>query len=341
MNGHSNGGEEDIIQRHFAPLAAGLPGAFGLTDDCAALTVPPGHDLVVTTDPIIAGVHFLAGEDPANIAWKALAVNVSDLVAKGATPMAYAMAVAFPERPSEAWLRAFARGLGDAQQKFSCHLAGGDTDRTPGPLTVSITAFGTVPTGTLVRRSTARPLGHVYLTRTVGDAALGLRLRRDPSLAANWGLSSAQRESLESRYLRPSPVLGFEKILREHATASIDVSDGLVKDFERLCRASGVAGQLIVERRAISEAALAVVDAGGATLADLITGGDDYEMLIAARAGESHKRFERAAAAHGTRVTLVGVLKKHDAGTPQVAVFLGPGPDYQELETPKTGWDHF
>lgn len=340
---YKRGGEEEIVQRHFAPLAAGFPGAFGLADDCAALPVPPGHDLVVTTDPVIAGVHFLPDEDPANIAWKALAVNVSDLVAKGAAPLAYTMAVAFPERPRDAWLEAFARGLGNAQKAFGCHLAGGDTDRTPGPLTVSITAFGTLPAGALVRRSTARPGDVVYVTGTIGDAALGLRLRQDPSLVSKWGLSSDQRAALESRHRAPTPVLGFESILRKHATAAIDVSDGLVKDFERLCAASDVAGRLVVERQAISEAALAVVDAGGATLAELVTGGEDYELLIAVRPDSlgSDRTFERAAEAHGLRVTTIGLLKTHDAELPRVAVYLRTGPDDIEIDTPRTGWDHF
>jgi thiamine-monophosphate kinase len=130
--------EEAIIGAFFAPLAKGFPGAFDLRDDCAAITPEPGFDLVVTTDAVIAGVHFFPGEGANAIAWKALAVNVSDLVAKGATPLAYLMTLALPEAPERVWLAAFAKGLELAQETFNCHLIGGDTDRTPGPLSVSI-----------------------------------------------------------------------------------------------------------------------------------------------------------------------------------------------------------
>lgn len=341
MSDGAEGGEAGIIRRHFAPLAAGFPGAFGLEDDGAVLPVAAGHELVVTTDPIIAGVHFLPGEDPAKVAWKALAVNVSDLVAKGATPLAYTMAIAFPERPAETWLEAFARGLAKAQQTFGCHLVGGDTDRTPGPLTVAITAFGTLPAGSMVRRSTARPGDVVYVTGTIGDATLGFRLRQDPLLARAWNLSEAHREALERRYLAPNPAVGFETVLREHASAAIDVSDGLVKDFERLCCASDMAGRLVLERMVFSAAAQAVIDAGGIAEAGLVVGGEDYEVLMTVPPGirQSNRAFEMAAEAHGTRVTSIGVIKRHCAELPRVAVFAGP--DLRQLDLPRTGWDHF
>ena len=134
-------GEEAIIAL-LAPLAEGDPGAFGLKDDCALLTPEPGTELVLKTDPVAEGVHFLPGDAPDDIAWKALAVNVSDLAAKGATPVGYLMALSFPEAPSRRWLTAFAAGLKAAQTRFGCRLLGGDTDRRPGPFTVSITAIG-------------------------------------------------------------------------------------------------------------------------------------------------------------------------------------------------------
>ena len=125
-------GEDSIIQSFLAPLAAGYPGAYGLLDDCAAITPTLGHDLIVKTDPVAAGVHFFADDAPEDIAWKALAVNVSDLAAKAAVPRAYLMALSFPEAPTADWMRRFAKGLGDAQAAFGMHLIGGDTDRRPG-----------------------------------------------------------------------------------------------------------------------------------------------------------------------------------------------------------------
>ncbi len=146
------GGEDAIVQTYFAPLAAGYAGAFGLRDDCAVVTPGAGMDLVVKTDPVRAGVHFFANDPPADIAWKALAVNISDLAAKGAVPIAYVMSLSFPEVPTEDWLRSFTSGLAEAQAAFGCHLAGGDTDKAGGPISIAITAFGAVPAGRMVRR---------------------------------------------------------------------------------------------------------------------------------------------------------------------------------------------
>jgi thiamine-monophosphate kinase len=326
--------EEAIIGEFWAPLAAGFPGAFGLKDDCAAITPPPGCGLVVTTDAVIAGVHFFPVEDAGAIAWKALAVNVSDLVAKGATPLAYVMSLALPEAPERAWLAAFAQGLRRAQEAFGCGLIGGDTDRTPGPLSVSITAFGTVPAGRMIRRSTAKPGDAVYVSGSIGDATLGLALRRAPELAQRCGLDAAAIAHLDARYRQPRPPVALRAALLGHASAAMDISDGLVKDFDRLCRASGAGGQIDAAAVPLSPAARMVVDAGGATLADLITGGEDYEVL-AAIAPQQAENFEQAATAAGTRVTRIGFIAD---GTHGMSVRDGSG---RAMAFTKTGWDHF
>jgi len=326
--------EEAIIGEFWAPLAAGFAGAFGLTDDCAAITPPPGCDLVVTTDAVIAGVHFLPGEDAGAIAWKALAVNVSDLVAKGAAPLAYVMAVAFPEAPQRAWLAAFADGLRRAQAAFGCSLIGGDTDRAPGPLSVSITALGTVPSGRMIRRSTAKPGDAVYVSGSIGDAALGLALRRDPALAQRCGLDAAAVAHLDARFRQPRPPVGLRAALLAHARAAMDISDGLVKDFDRLCRASGVGGQIEAASVPLSPAARAAVAAGGATLADLLTGGEDYEVLAAIAPQEAEK-FENVSAAAGTPMTRIGFITDGAHGG---RVCDGSG---RVMAFTRTGWDHF
>jgi thiamine-monophosphate kinase len=326
--------EEAIIGAFFAPLAKGFPGAFDLRDDCAAITPEPGCDLVVTTDAVIAGVHFFPGEGANAIAWKALAVNVSDLVAKGATPLAYLMSLALPEAPERVWLAAFAKGLELAQETFGCHLIGGDTDRTPGPLGVSITAFGSVPAGRMVRRSTARPGDAVYVSGTIGDAALGLALRRDVALSARCGLGAAARSRLDAGFSLPLPPIRLVPVVRDTAAAAIDVSDGLVKDFDRLCRESGVGGRIEIARVPLSEPASAVVATGGATLADLVTGGEDYQVLAAVRPQHAAE-FERRAAAAGTSVTRIGSIEAPDAGVSVI------GADGRAMEFPSTGWDHF
>jgi len=325
--------EESIIGDYWAPLAAGFPGALNLADDCATIAVEPGRELVVTTDALIAGVHFFADEEPAAIAWKALAVNVSDLIAKGAEPRAYLMALALPDAPERAWLAAFADGLRRAQQAFSCHLAGGDTDRTPGPLSVSITAFGTIPAGRIVRRSGAKPGDVVYVSGTIGDATLGLSLRRDASLAARWRLDDEARDRLEAAYRRPAPPAALAGVVRACARAAMDISDGLVKDFGRLCRAAGVGGRLEAERVPLSAPARAAIACGGATLADLLTGGEDYQVL-AAIAPERAPEFERLATAAGTSVTQIGSI---DIGA-GVRVLDGAG---KAMAFARTGWDHF
>jgi thiamine-monophosphate kinase len=326
--------EEAIIGAFFAPLAAGFPGAFGLQDDCATIAPGPGAELVVTTDAVIAGVHFFAGEDAGSVAWKALAVNVSDLVAKGAAPLAYLMTLALPEAPERAWLSAFADGLGAAQAAFGCHLAGGDTDRTPGPLSVSITALGTIPVGCMVRRATARPGDAVYVSGTIGDGYLGLALRRDSALAERCRLDPGARASLDTAYCRPLPPVALAPVVRDCASAAMDISDGLIKDFDRMCRAAGVGGCLESARVPLSAPARAVVARAGATLADLLTGGEDYQVL-AAIAPERAAEFERLAAATGTSVTRIGAIDDVAAG---VRVVDERG---DALAFARTGWDHF
>ncbi len=326
--------EEAIIGAFWAPLASGFPGAFGLQDDCAVITPEPGTDLVVTTDAVIAKVHFMDGEDAGDIAWKALAVNVSDLVAKGAAPLAYVMTLALPGAPERTWLAEFTEGLRNAQQAFGCQLIGGDTDRTPGPLSVSITAFGTVPSGRMVRRATARPGDLVYISGSIGDAALGLALRRDPGLAERLRLAPSACSRLEAAYLRPVPPVGLASAVQASASAAMDVSDGLVKDFGRMCRASGVGAIIEAAHVPLSEPARLMLEGGSATLADLLTGGEDYQVL-ATVGPDGAGEFERAADAAGTPVTRIGAIA--DA-TSAVRVIDAGGKD---LTFTTMGWDHF
>jgi thiamine-monophosphate kinase len=202
----SNGpsAEDRLIARHFAPLAL-APGAFGLTDDAAVISPPPGSDLVVTTDGVIAGVHFFPDDPPGQIARKVLRMNLSDLAGKGAKPIGFLISVSLPSTVDEAWIASFAAGLGDDAKHYACPLLGGDTDRTPGPIAASITAFGEVPKGAMVRRSTAKAGDSVVVTGTIGDSALGVRLRRDAKLAQTWRLTDAMLMHLQQRYLLPEP----------------------------------------------------------------------------------------------------------------------------------------
>jgi len=324
-------GEDRLIARHFAPLAR-HPGALGLADDAAVLTPPPGCDLVLTTDGIIVGVHVFP-EDPADaIARRALRVNLSDIAAKGAKPAGFLLAVALPAQTNDEWLAAFARGLGADAERYDCPLLGGDTDRTQGPLSVSITAFGTLPAGTMVRRSGARPGDVLIVTGTIGDAALGLTLRKDERAGAS--LTGAQRGHLLGRYLLPEPRTGLAETLRAHASAALDISDGLAGDLAKLCRASGVTAQIEVGRVPLSDAANALIAAQPALGERALTGGDDYEILAAVPAGNLDA-LRAGAAAAGIAVSEIGRLTAGNAAPEFI------GTDKRPLAFQRPSYSHF
>src|SRR5271165_3625256 len=199
--------EDELIARLFAPLAG--PMGLGLRDDAALLRPTAGEDLVLTTDALVAGVHFFADDPPDSIARKALRVNLSDLAAKGARPLGFLLTLALPPDWEEDWLVAFAAGLGADASAYDCPLAGGDTVGTPGPLTLSVTAYGAVPAGRMRMRSGVKAGDRLYVTGTIGDAAIGLRLRqgRGPELAA------AERDFLLRRYLTPEPRLSLARAM--------------------------------------------------------------------------------------------------------------------------------
>jgi thiamine-monophosphate kinase len=325
--------EETLIARYFVPLAKDFPGSYGLRDDAAVIEPPPDADLVVTTDALVGGVHFFADDAPADIAWKALAVNVSDLAAKGAAPLAYSLALALPPPPSPAFLAGFAQGLAEAQAHFGIALSGGDTCASRGDvLTIAVTAFGWVPRGKIVRRGGARASDSLYVSGTIGDAALGLKLRRGDADAVAWPIDEAGQQWLIDRYLRPQPRTGLASALLAHASAAMDVSDGLAIDCRRLCGVSGVGAQIDVAAIPFAEALRELVQTPD-NLRTAITGGDDYEILAAIRAGQE-AAFEREAADAGVRVTRIGLIVKGDA-----PVFIRADGTALRLDQP--GFDHF
>ena len=297
-------GEDSLIARYFKPLAVD-PGAFGLGDD-AALLEAQGDDIVVTTDAIVEGVHFLADDPPDTVARKALRVNLSDLAAKGAHPAGFVLTLAL-RRADEVWLAPFAHGLGEDAGQFGCPLLGGDTVATPGPLMVSITAFGRVGAGRMVHRSGARPGDRVVVTGTIGDAALGLDILKGGAAAAALSDDAAARDLLVGRYRVPQPRNALAQAVRDHASAAMDVSDGLAGDLAKLCAASGASAVIDAPSIPLSAPAKALLARGTVGLETLVSGGDDYEILCAIPENR-FEAFARAADLAGVAVTPIGSI---------------------------------
>lgn len=294
-------GEEALIARYFAPLAG--HGAEGLRDDAASLTPSPGHDLVVTVDAVVAGIHYFPDDPPASIARKALGVNCSDLAAKGATPRGFLLTLALPDDWTEAWLSAFADGLREASEAFGCPLLGGDTTRAGGAMLLSVTAFGEVPTGTMVRRQGARPGDRLCVSGTIGDAALGLVVQggQAPSL------DPKSRAALIDRYRHPQPRLALAPALRRHARAAMDVSDGLAGDLAKML-GGGVTARVRISDVPLSPAARQALRVDPALLSTALTGGDDYEVLCAVPP-DAFDSFLAEARAAGVVVAEIGTVE--------------------------------
>jgi thiamine-monophosphate kinase len=301
--------EDELIARFFAPLAG--EGGLGLRDDAALLRPVPGHDLVLTVDGIAAGVHFLAHDPPGAIARKALGVNLSDLAAKGAKPVGFLLTLALSGDWTEAWLQGFSDALGQAARTFRCPLLGGDTVQANGPLWISITALGRVPSGRMVPRGGARLGDRICVTGTIGDAALGLALRRGdhPPWAAR--LSRAEHDELVDRYFHPRPRLAVVDALREHASAAMDISDGLAGDLAKMMRASGASAIVDLGAIPLSPAARAALANEPRVIDDLVTGGDDYEILCTVP-DERVASFLEASARAGVDAAVIGTVEGGD-----------------------------
>ena len=299
--------EDNLIARHFAPLAGA--GGLGLDDDAALLAVPVGHELVLTKDMLVSGIHFFADDLAASIARKALRVNLSDLAAKGAEPLGFLLGLGLPDALKGAgldtWLAAFASALGADAKAFACPLLGGDTVSSPERLTLSITALGMAPKGQMVRRAGARQGDAVYVTGTIGDAALGLQARLKPDAAWVSKLAPEHKAHLLNRYLHPQPRNALAKTLRRHAHAAMDVSDGLAGDLARMMRVSGTGADVALDDVPLSPAARAALMADLSLAEMVFTGGDDYEILCTVPA-VSETEFVQASQKAGIAAARIG-----------------------------------
>ncbi len=324
-------GEDALIARYFKPLATD-PGAFGLGDDAAILKAL-GDDIVVTTDAIVEGVHFLADDPPDTIARKALRVNLSDLAAKGATPAGFVLTLALCDA-DDAWLTPFARGLGSDAGLFDCPLLGGDTVSTPGPPMISVTAFGRVSAGKMVHRSGAKPGDRVVVTGTIGDATLGLDILKGGAVADVLAKDDAAKAMLVGRYRVPQPRNALATIVRDYAHAAMDVSDGLAGDLAKLCQASGVSAVIDAPSIPLSAPAAALLAHGTVDIEVIVSGGDDYEILCAVPES-SFEAFAEAARAAGVEVSSIGTII---AGTSGPRFLDGEG---REIVLKRLSYSHF
>jgi thiamine-monophosphate kinase len=316
-------GEFAFIARRLRPLAT-TGSALGLTDDAAVLDPPPGRQLILAKDAMVAGVHFLDDDPPGQIAQKLLRVNLSDLAAMGAAPLGYLLALARSKEIADDWLAAFCAGLAADNAEYQIALFGGDTVATPGPLTLSLTAIGEVPQGAALLRGGARPGDDLWVSGTLGDAALGLKVLRHELDA-----TADARACLIERYHLPRPRLALGQQLRGIASAAIDISDGLVADLGHVLEVSQVGAELHADTLPLSSAARDLPGARDAAL----SGGDDYELLFTAppeRRGEIEALSRRLELA----LTRIGAIRTE----PDLHVLDEAG---REIPISKAGWQHF
>lgn len=326
-------GEFDTIRELLAPLAHPEWGR-GLLDDVAVVPSRPGHDLVLTKDAIVEGVHFLPDDPLDTVAQKLLRVNLSDLAAKGAEPFGYLLGCGWSARCGWAERQEFVLGLARDQAAYGVMLLGGDTVSTHGPATFSATLMGWTPRGATVGRGGARPGDLVFVTGRIGDGRLGLMAAQD-----RLQLAPERLDSLIEHYRRPSPRTAFAPVIRELATASIDISDGLIADIGHIAAASGVRIDLDLEHMPVSLAGRVWLD-NRPDLEDgmvqLATGGDDYELAFAVHPGDAD-RVRRLAEQIHMRVTAVGRVAAD-------AVAADAGVQVRHLGRPVSiqaaGWTH-
>lgn len=321
-------GEFELIDRIFAPLARGFPGAFDLKDDVAILEPRAGLELVLKTDSTIEGVHFLHDDPPETIAQKALRRVLSDIAAKGAAPEVYLLALALPRAISKSWIEKFVQGLTGDQAKFHVTLAGGETNRTPGVLAITITVVGSVPKGGLLRRSGAKPGDAVWVTGTIGDAAAGLCLLNNRDSLQD----GAARDHLIRRFRVPEPRMQFGKLLAGLASSAIDISDGLIADLGHVADVSGARIEIGRDRVPISRELRALWGSGAELRA--VSGGDDYEIAFTAPP-EAAGEISTAARQTHTLATRIGRVV---SGSPEVRLLDSSG---REVRLEHKGYTHF
>jgi thiamine-monophosphate kinase len=321
-------GEFELIAKLFAPLSRNAPGAYGLTDDAATIAPQAGEELIVTADLLTAGVHFRTDDPPDLIARKALRVNLSDLAAKGACPLGYFLSLALPGPLNLAWLESFAGGFEQDQNEFGIALFGGDTTATDGPLTIAITAFGSLPVGTMIRRNGARPADVIFVSGTIGDAGAGLAILNGE--ASN---TTDKTQMLVRRYHLPTPRTALGLALRGVAHASLDVSDGLLADLGHIAHSSRARILVDADRIPLSAAFQSISGRSQEAVVRAATAGDDYEIAFAAPASE-RQAIARIVDETNTPVTEIGRVVEGSG----IALLDSSG---KEIPVSRRGYEHF
>lgn len=320
-------GEFEWIAQYLAPLAS--DDAFLLKDDAALLHPNPELDLVITQDAVLEGIHFLPGDPADRIAQKALRVNLSDLAAKGAKPFSYSLALGVPDRWGDDDMASFAKGLKEDQQRYNIALSGGDTFRSPERLSVAITALGQVSPGGYTKRDGASPGDVLVVSGTIGDAALGLRV-----LSGDINVEKDDLPPLRDAYQLPNPPVSLAPHVAHHATASMDISDGLLGDCRKLCMASGVSATINRNQIPLSDAAGRLVARDDKHWKTVLTGGDDYQILCTVKEKDWNK-FQTDAAKADIAVSQIGSItsKKNE----HVALDI----DGREVSIEDDSYSHF
>lgn len=341
--------EEEFITLCFKPLlkSGGSTRASGnrleplsLEDDAALLRQDENYDLILSKDILLEGQHFRNSDPPELIAKKALAVNLSDLAAKGASPLGFMLGIALPEAPTKSWSIAFSNGLREMIERYSCPLIGGDTTGSKGGLVLSVTIMGEVPKGKMIKRRGALPGDLLFISGSIGDAALGFQYLNDNPGDMSTKLPDEEFSYLISRYQSPTPRLELGALLQEVATAAMDLSDGLIKDLPKLCNASGVRAQVKTNKLPLSKPVNSYISAmtdQSAALSKLISWGDDYEILFTAPPS-TRPLIEEQAIRQAIPITEIGSLKAAVDGELVVSYLDRNG---TSVSLPGTPFDHF
>lgn len=312
--------EFDLIQKYFAPLSRD-----GLQDDAAIIEIPPGHELVVSSDTLNEGVHFLSGTAPGDIARKALRVNLSDLASCGARPLCYQLNIAFPLKPDESWMAAFSAALAADQAAYGIYCSGGDTTSIKGEgVSISITVMGVVPAGKAVRRMGARDGDLLVLSGSTGDAVLGLKALQE-------GLDYPEAAR---RYRVPMPRVGIEDLLQNYVHGAADVSDGLLADALKIGQASGLGVEIDLEAIMFSDEVRKAIVCGDLSYEAAVKGGDDYELVMAVSC-DNLDAVIGGLRTHGLQPYVIGRFSSDITGLSL------KNSGSQKIDVSRLGWDHF